>query len=189
MSPSSFFWILWLCGLALATTYYEQCVAPARGEEAGLRGELREVGVKLAQTQEKIKAIQQLEGEVAAARIEVEAMEKQVPPGSEMVWAPEQLREHFLRFGFPEPLIRFASAQSDPALSGYKRAYWSVGLRMTDPAHDLTKSLLSAAELEQAFPLFKIISFATLPDQEHPGRSLAVVSVMLLVREENRPPR
>jgi hypothetical protein len=98
-----------------------------------------------------------------------------------MVWGPAHLEEHFRRFGFESAMVRFVSAQPTAEMARYQRLYWTVGLPLGEVSRDLKKALFAAAALHENEPLLTLVNFATMPDQEHAGQSIAVVSVSAVV--------
>lgn len=94
---------------------------------------------------------------------------------------PENVRQHFARFGVPLRVMRLSTIQEMPDLPGYQRVYWSVGLSVAKADRTLTGLLISVAELEEQNRFIKVLDFALQPDVEEPGARTVGINLVTLL--------
>jgi hypothetical protein len=173
---------------AAATTaavgwYYYGTIVPGMEHGKAMGSEVVELGMRSDKLSQEIKRLQLLEEEAAAAREQAANLGIDAPSGSPMIWIAAHLQNHFERFGYAKPAVRFTSAQPEAELPGYQRMCWTIGLPLTRAPRDFQKALLAVAELEKAEPRMRLIEFATLPDPERPGEENVAATMEVFVPE------
>lgn len=170
-------------GLALGSAWLfsEYAITPLRLHEKDSVRRVEELRQQLDSAHAALRGIgnpkQELEDEGSALnRLLGESALK-----STMVSFPENVRQHFARFGVPLRAMRLNTTQEMPDLPGYQRVYWSVGLSVAEADRTLTGLLISVAELEEQNRFIKVLDFALQPDVEEPGSRTVGINLVTLL--------
>ena len=166
-----------------AWLFFSHSIAPLRSqakESTRKIGELQEQLDSVSKTLRRIKDAEQQTGE---ARASLNRRLSEFPHESAMSAIPKDIRKHFSGFGLPPSVIRLNTAQPEPNLPGWQRAYWSVGLPIAKTDSNLTALLLAVAELDRREPFVNVVDFAVQPYPENPGRRVASLNIMALIRQ------
>ncbi len=176
----------WLVAASVATVvgwaWYAEGVRPLREDEVTTRIRIAELGGKIESAGKAIEKMRAHDGQAAEARAELDRWNQECPAGSAMTWFPELVKSHFTRFGMVVAIVRLNTTLDEPDLPGYSRAYWSVGLPISEANKGLA-SLLAAAELEQHHRFVRLLDFAIQPDPHDLSRRIAVLNLSALIRK------
>ena len=121
--------------------------------------------------------------DATAFRAQIDRLEEEIPGPSVRVSLPEQVKQHFARFGLRVSVVRMNSVREDYDLPGYDRGYWSVSLPIAEARDKAAASLLAVAEFEQQHPFVRILDFAIQPDPEDPAGRVGSLSLATLIRK------
>lgn len=130
-----------------------------------------------------IEEVRKLESDAQAVRRQIDQLAQDIPAGLAATWLPELVKEHFPRFGLPDPIVRMNTFREVPDLSGFRRGYWSVGVPIAEKRPSGAGALLAVAEFEQQHPLVRVLDLVICADPENPERRLAMFNVSALVRK------
>lgn len=147
-----------------------------RSQIAGLNGRVEEA-------RKTISGIQRLEEEADTARSEINQWERSFPPDPPMVWIPPRMKEHFRRYGFGEPVVRFDAAHADPELPNYRRLYGRIHLPLNEGSYNLRNLLNAVADIEETERLTKVVGLAIQPDPSNPQGRTAIIALAALIRK------
>lgn len=162
---------------ALAHHYWLQ---PFEVRREQVQREMADLARRTETAHEGVKQVQDLELESAAARVAFERWQRELPPGSAMLWLPERIKSHFGRFGFANPVSRLNTTVPEPGLPRLKRSFWAVEIPVANPDKDTTAALLAVAELDQQDALVRVLDFSVRPDTRKGGRHVATLNISVL---------
>lgn len=173
----------WLGGgtLGLASLIYGLSITPLQRREAEFQRTGADLRGRIAAARHTIQEAKEQEQAVASARAELQRFQRDLPTGSAMAWFPSRMKRHFDNLGIPDSATRLNTALNEPDMPNYERSYWAVHLPIQGTSADISKLLISVAELEEAEPLVKVIDLAIRQDDDS-GLRTAVINVTTLVR-------
>ena len=181
---SATFWSACALGLALLSAVVQApSILSLRQRNDDLRRRLPNLRQAIDSAERTLKQVRELEQQTAQARADIQQLFGEHHGESALVWFPNHLREHLDHFGIHEAMIRLNTVRNDETLTGYRRAYWGVGMPVENGTKDLTQLLYAAAELEEKDRFVKVLDFAVRPDAEDPQRRTVAINLMALVHE------
>jgi hypothetical protein len=163
--------------------FHSYAIAPleARAKESSARiEELRDEISTSSKVLHDVKEAAQLAGEV---RAELNRQTGDRREEAAMMTFPDAIKEHFSGFGLPPSVVRLNTVQREAHLTGYERAYWSIGLPVSSTDKNLTGLLLAVAAFDRRDTLTKVVDFVLQPNPENPGERIASVNIVALIRK------
>lgn len=164
---------------AIAWWTYTHTIVPLQHREESFLRQRAELQESLDSTRGKLSAIKDNEQKISFVRGALKGIVGPKVGDSPLVTLPQDLVDHFSRFGLHSASVRLASVQSVPNLPDYQRLYWSIGIPIAQNDKNVGGLLLAVAGLEQEDHIIKVLDFSLVPDPEN--RTLRVAQVSIVV--------
>lgn len=167
----------------VAVSIYSSRIVPLAEQGKTLERRTGELKEKTAGARRTIRELAQLQRQAARSEAERANSRGLLPDGEVMVWLPQLLQQHFNSFSVSVGVTRLITFLEESDLPGYRRAFWAIGLPGLTGEKAAEGFLLAVADLEKASPFIKVTEAWFRPDEDHPGKFIAAVSLSALARE------
>jgi hypothetical protein len=169
--------------ILLPILMYFQWLVPLRKLNNNSRQMISDVTHRLEYVSKTTGKVREMEMNTAKPRNVLNSLLGNRPTGSELVWLPQMLKEHFSHFGLTVGIVRFNTTLPVDGLNGYKRTYYAVGIPLGTDGKNNLGLLLAMAELEAQHRYLKVLDFVIKTDEINPALFTAGFNIETLNRE------
>jgi hypothetical protein len=167
----------------IAWWIYTHTIVPLQHRQEAFLHQRAELQESLDSTRSKLGAIKDNEQKISFARGALKGIVGPKGDESPLITLPQDLVDHFSRFGLPSATVRLVSAQPVPNLPEYQRLYWSIGIPISRTDKNVGGLLLAVAGLEQEDHIIKVLDFSLVPDPDDQSLRIAQVSLVVFCQK------
>lgn len=138
---------------------------------------------KLDVARRKIDTFEQEEKHAAISLNEIARWTQERREDSMRLWFPDEVKQHFQRFGIPVPAPRFNTSVESPDLPELIQSYWRIALPVRSDELGVAGVLFAAAQLEKNDPFVRITGFKLSSDPENPLDRIGSLNITTWVRK------